>query len=103
MNENFKQLAKELACLYEKAYCLYEPQVKWIINNKVKDPNLIEHTLDYVMDIYTEKGFYLFMELLLYYSTVNYSNAKDYLEILKTQREDEYLEFIKKYQKVLKK
>ena len=103
MNKEFEKIAKELVLLYEEAYCLYEPQVKMIIKNKIKDINFIEHMLDNVMDIYTEKGFYLFIELLMYYSTVNYQKAKDYLKILKEQREEEYIDFIKKYQKDLKK
>ena len=103
MNDEIIKLCKELMSLYEKAYYLYEPRVNLIIENKITDINYIENTLDYVMDIYTEKGFNLFLKLLLYYSTVNYNNAKDYLEIFKEQREEEYSDFIKEQQKKLRK
>ncbi len=101
MNEEIKKLAKQLALLYEEAYSLYKPMVKLIIQNRIKDTDYIEYYLDRVMDIYTEKGFYLFIELVLYYSTVNLNNAREYLNILKELREEEYNDFIKKYQKSL--
>ena len=84
---------------YEKAYKLCYPEVKRIITYKITDINLIERTLDQALDIYTEKGFYLFLKLLDYYKTVNYNNAKEYFEILKEQREEEYSDFVKKLKK----
>ena len=91
MNEEIKKLANSL----------YKPVGKLIIQNRIKDTDYIEYYLDRVMDIYTEKGFYLFIELVLYYSTVNLNNAREYLNILKELREEEYNDFIKKYQKSL--
>lgn len=99
MDDNLIELARCLMECYEKAYEIYKIYVDNIINNKMTDINYIEHTLDYCLDIYTEKGFYLFLKLLLYYRTVNYQNAKEYLEILKDTREEEYQEFVKKLQK----
>ena len=99
MIDNIKKIGKELLICYEEAYKLYRPQVKTIINNKIKDIDYIEHTLDGVLNIYTDKGFYLFIELLLYYKKVNYKNACEYLEILKEDREEEYNEFVKSIKK----
>ena len=99
IDEDIKWLGEQLLLCYEEAYNFYRPQVKRIINGKIKDINYIEHTLDGVLDIYTDKGFYLFIELLLYYSTVNYKNARDYLEILKEDREEEYNDFVKSIKK----
>ena len=103
MDDEILELAKSLVNLYEEAYNLYEPMVQGIIDNKIRDINYIEKVIDHVMDIYTEKGFYLCIQLILYYSMVNYDNAKEYIEILKESREDEYQEFIKKIKKEEKK
>ncbi len=100
IDDDFKKLAKEIATGWEIMYNICYPEVERIINNKIRDISVIEHTLDQVMDIYTEKGFYLFLKLLLYYRTINEENAKDYLEILKQYRAEEYVDFVKKYQKV---
>ncbi len=99
IDEEFIKLAKGLLECYNAAYEIYEPQVRMIIQNNIKDVNYIEYTLDKVLDIYTEKGFNLFMELLLYYRTVNFEYAKEYLEILKNARTEEYDDFIKKLEK----
>ena len=99
MDDNVIELAKGLMDCYEKAYEIHKIEVDNIINNRIVDINYIERTLDYCLDIYTEKGFYLFIKLLLYYKTVNYQNAKEYLEILKDIREEEYQEFVKKIKK----
>ena len=96
LDNNIKIMAEALNAVYEDAYNLYKQEVDRIINNKITDINYIERTLDYILSIYTEKGFNLFMRLLLYYRTVNYNNAKEYLEFLKEDREEEYKEFVKK-------
>lgn len=100
MDDNLIKLAESLVNCWEQMYNLCYPEVERIIRYRIKDINLIEHTLDNCLDIYTEKGFYLFLKLLLYYRTVNLENAKEYLLILKEQREEEYDEFIKKYKLV---
>lgn len=96
IDDNIKQLVNLLMDSYNEAYNYYEPIVKMIIKTKCKDINYIDHTLDNVMDIYTDKGFDLFIELLNYYKTINKENADEYLEILKDFREDEYNEYVKK-------
>ena len=98
-NEKIVELAKELVGLYEEAYLTYEPLVNGIIDNKIRDINYIENVIDHVMDIYTEKGFYLCVKLIIYYSSINYNNAQEYLKILKEQRFDEYSELIDKIMK----
>jgi predicted transcriptional regulator len=99
MNNELIKLANELARLYEEAYLTYEPLVNGIIDNKIRDINYIENIIDHVMDIYTEKGFYLCVKLIIYFSSINYNNAQEYLKILKEQRFDEYSELIDKIMK----
>lgn len=99
MNDNIMELAKSLENSYEEMYKLCSASFERIVNYKIKDVNLIEHTLDMALDIYTEKGFYLFLRILDYYKTVNYTNASEYLEILKEEREGEYADFVKKLKK----
>lgn len=98
-DEVFLELAKKLMECYEKAYNIYKIDVDNIINNKITDINYIEHTLDSCLDIYTEKGFNLFMKLLFYYSTINLENTYDYINILKEQRTEEYEKYVKKLEK----
>lgn len=95
--DNIREMAYALMDSYEKMYRLCYPQVQRIIEYQITDIDLIEHTLDQTLDIYTEKGFYLFLKLLLYYRTVDLENAHAYLEILKENRMEEYNEFVKKY------
>ena len=99
MDDNIIELAKGLVNCWEQMYNLYYPEVERIIKYQIKDINLIEHTLDGVLDIYTEKGFYLFLKLLFYYSTVDLEHSYAYLDILKEQRKEEYDEYIKKLKK----
>ena len=96
LDENLRELAEGLLNSYEEAYNIYSMEVDRIIKYKIKDINHIERTLDYILSIYTEKGFYLFLKLLLYYKTVNLEGAIDYLELLKEDREEEYEDFVKK-------
>ncbi len=106
MNKEIMELAKELFNLYEEAYNTYKPQVQGIIDNHIKNADYIENIIDRTMDIYTDKGFYLCLKLILYYRQINYAKARDYIRILSEQRKDEYNEFmeeVKKEQKILKK
>ena len=95
-DKDIHNLARALMASYEELYNYYEPIVRMIIDKKNKDINYIENTLDNIMDIYTDKGFDLFIELQTYYQTVNKENAQEYLEILKDSREEEYHEYVKK-------
>ena len=99
LDDNLMELVKGLMDSYEAMYKLCYHEVVRIIEYKIKDVNLIEHTLDQILDIYTEKGFYLFLKLLDYYKTVNNNHALEYLELLKEQREEEYSDYVKKLKK----
>ena len=99
MDDNIKVLAEGLIECYEKMYWICYPMVQRIIQYKIEDTDIIEHTLDQTLDIYTEKGFNLFIKLLLYYKTVDLEKTYAYLKILKEERMDEYDEFVKKYKK----
>lgn len=100
IDDKFMELARVLVACYEEAYQLCLPEVERIIKYQIKDIDLIERTLDQALNIYTDKGFYLFIRLLLYYRTVNLEYAKDYLEILKEDRKEEYDDFIKTLKKI---
>ena len=99
VDDNIKELVFGLVKCWDEMYNHCYPEVERIIKYNIRDINLIEHTLDQALDIYTEKGFNLFIKLLLYYRTINYQNAKEYLEILKETRDEEYRDFVKKYTK----
>ena len=98
--DNIIKLTKGLVSCYEEMYNLCYPKVEGIILYKLKDVKLIEQTLDQALDIYTDKGFNLFIRLLLYYRTVNLEGANEYLEILKENRQEEYDEYVKKIGKL---
>lgn len=93
---NLIELARGLVDSYEEMYKLCYSEVTRIINNHITDINIIEHTLDLILDIYTDKGFYLFMKLLFYYSDIDLEKSFAYLDILKEDRKEEYDEYIKK-------
>ena len=95
-DEVFSKLAEELKEMYDKAYELYKVEVDTIINNKITDINYIEYTLDKCLEIYTEKGFYLFMKLLMYYSEVDLEKSFAYVDLVKEQRKEEFDEYEKK-------
>ena len=100
VNNQINDYLNQSVCLlmdsYNESYNYYEPIVKMIIKTNNKDINYIENTLDNIMDIYTDKGFDLFIELLNYYKNINKENANEYQEILKDMREEEYNEHVKK-------
>ena len=94
--DNIIRIAKELRKLYDESYNIYKSIVDNIINNQIKDINLIENTLDNILGIYTDKGFNLFVKLCTYYETVNKENAMFYFNFLKEEREEEYKIYVKK-------
>ena len=100
IDEKLNELAKELVKSYNELYNIYVKEVDRIINNNINDTDLIEHTLDGILDIYTEKGFYLFLKLLFYYSTINLEKSYTYFDILEDERREEYDEYIKKLAKI---
>ena len=95
-DEVLKKLAKELMECYDKAYNIYKIDVDNIINNKITDIHYIEQTLDNCLDIYIDKGFNLFMKLLMYYSEVDLEKSFAYVDIVKEDRKEEYDEYVKK-------
>ncbi len=99
IDDNLKELAQKLFDCYEEMYNLCYPEVERIIIYQITDVSLIEHTLDRVLDIYTEKGFNLFLKLLFYYSTIDLEKTYAYIDILKETRKDEYNEYVKKLKK----
>jgi len=67
--------------LCDLTYQEIEPRVLHIIKNNIKDINLIEHTLDILLNVPTEKGCTLFIKLCNYISKFNRQLADEYLEI----------------------
>ena len=62
MNDIFS-LAKELSDIYEVSYNMIETEVKLIISNNIRDIKIIESYLDRLLDIPTDKGLILFVNL----------------------------------------
>ena len=81
MIKDLYRLVNELRYLYEISYNNIKPQVLYIIKNNIQDTNLIEHTLDSLLDIPTDKGYQLFTEFCNYISTFNKEIANDYINI----------------------
>ena len=100
VNEQTKNLADEIMACYEEAYNYYSPIVDIIINNKIENIKLIENTLNHIIYIYTEKGFDLFMKLLLYYGSFNVEATYKYVDKAKIQRYSDYNAYIKKLEKI---
>ena len=76
-------LAMQLNELYEYNYKLIKPKVISIIKNKVTDIKIIEMYLDMLLNIQTDNGCKLFLELCDYYYTVNREYANEYMQIYK--------------------
>ena len=74
------ELAKQIHELYKIMYEMIKPEVMYIINKKVKNINIIENTLDRLLDIPTDEGYELFLKLCNYYATIDKEGAKFYLE-----------------------
>jgi hypothetical protein len=79
---DFKDLAKQINVLNEKAYYIYLTLVDELIASKRIIKNEIEHLLDRILDIAsTEKGLLIYKRLCSYYwgidkeATVFYINA----------------------------
>ncbi len=96
MNNIDSDLANSLNECYEDMYNICYSLVEEIINDHVVDKKEIERVLDLVLDIYTEKGFYLFLELASYYSDIDMEASFKYLNFLKEDRKEEYDEYVKK-------
>lgn len=96
MDDRLKELAMALMKTYDEAYNSCYINVVNIFKYQIEDINTIEKTLDQALDIYTEKGMYIFLKLWSYYRAINYQNACEYLEILKEDRGEEYHEYMKK-------
>ena len=90
---------EQLAASYDAAYEILLPVVENIINNKITDIDLIEHTLDQILDIHTEKGFNLFLKLVFYYSSIHLEKSFAYIDMLKEYRSEEYEQYVKKLKK----
>ena len=78
--DNIISLCNELNNLFEYQYNLLKPQVLEIINNKVKDIDIIEKYLDMLLNIQTDKGCNLFLRLCNYYYSINKENAQIYID-----------------------
>lgn len=80
MYDEIFELAKSLMVIYDRMYEELEPLVLDIINNNICDIKLIEHTLDLLFGVPTEKGEKLYRKLCEYYSHINKEYADDYLD-----------------------
>ena len=78
--QDIMDLAKQIYELHKIMYEMIKPEVMYIINKKVKNINIIENTLDRLLDIPTDEGYELFLKLCNYYATIDKEGAKFYLE-----------------------
>ena len=81
ISDNIMSIAKCMMQLQETMYNQWKPIVGWIIEKKMTDKKTIEQCLDMVMDILTDKGYALFIELCNYYATIDEEAANEYLNI----------------------
>ena len=73
-------LAAKLAKLHEIIYQQMQEEVELIIKTKSTDIDRIEHCLDTLLDIPTQKGYDLLQRLCNYYMLINNQNATFYLK-----------------------
>ena len=81
LSNELKTMVKSLMELYDIAYLQIKPNVEYIVDNDIKDLNIIEHTLETLLDIPTNEGYNLFVKLCNYMSKFNKELADEYLEI----------------------
>ena len=74
-----KDDAKHLTELYQSAYNEFESQVSYIINNNIKDINLIIYVFDQLLNIPYESIYQLFLKLCTYVSDFNMTVANEYI------------------------
>lgn len=70
---------KHIKELYESAYSEFEPQVSYIINNNIKDINLIIYVFDQLLNVPYEPIYQLFLKLYTYVSSFNTIVANEYI------------------------
>ncbi len=99
INESSSSLTNDILKCYEDIYNTYYKIVENIINNSIRDEELIKDTLDHIIYIYTEKGFDLYIKLLFYYATFNVEATYKYISDLKILREKDYRAYVKKLEK----
>ena len=86
------EMARGLMDTYENAYQSLKPVVFSIIKDRVKKIDYIEHVLDSLLDLPTEKAYKLFVVLCDYVETFNKEVAADYLNIYKELYGDDFQE-----------
>ena len=79
----FVELASELVSLYKVNLDIAEKEIKNIIINNIKDTHVIEHTLDKLLEIPTEKSERLYNFLCEYLDTIQEEKAKSYKLLFK--------------------
>ena len=94
-----RSLVEDIMACYEETYNMYSSIVDNIINNNIKDEELIKDTLDHIIYIYTEKGFDLYMKLLFYFGSFNLHETYKYIDKIKKQRDSDYKAYVKKLEK----
>ena len=81
INEELIQNAKKLMELYDIIYEELKNKVKYIINKKITDENIIEHMLDDIVNIPTEKCNQLFLYFCQYVSLFNKEVVNNYIDL----------------------
>ena len=89
MDDTVYDLATCLMNVYESKYELLLPLVLDIVNHKYKNVNIIEHLLDELLDLPTDKGEELFFFLCDYSSTISEESAKFYAREYRNMYKDD--------------
>ena len=91
--DEIRKLATIIYDLWNENYNLIEPSVLGLIDSKSEDIWLIEHHLDRLLDIPTDKGYELFEKLRTYYYTIDKEASLEYKKIWYEMYEDDVPEF----------
>lgn len=85
-NENHEKLLKEINIFIIKVITEAEVLTDFVIRTKLKDPVLIENTLDSILEcIIFGEGVELFERLNHYYSSISEAQSISYCEKLKIE------------------
>ncbi len=92
LSDELMDLASGLVEVYEMAYQLVKPKVDYIIKNNIRDIKIIDKIFDELLNVPTDKGYELFVELCSYVSQFNRKIVEEYVAIYKDLYGDEEID-----------
>ena len=91
--ENIKELAHQLNQLTSVARSQFEKEVNHIIDNKISDDGIIQHTLDSMLSFCFDKEILVFYKSLCrHYFYLNAAATVDYINLYRELWDSESLE-----------